>query len=234
MRIMCVATAATLVLSSVLGCSNTTAGKPSKGSPAPTSSAVSSAPPTAGSSSTIALPTQQQLEAALLKASDLGSDFTDGAYTKTNNPLPCAGAGTPSFRKQTAPALDGGASLESAALQAALGEQIFIYADAAAAQQALTVAKNGLNCANGMSYSTDGTSRPIAISPATDVGSDLSVDAGFTWQLHNTTIQGTAAAIEIGPVILTLSFAAAAGADTSKLPDVLAVAKTAIAKLKSS
>jgi len=52
--------------------------------------------------------------------------------------------------------------------------------------------------------------------------------------LHNTTIQGTAAAIEIGPVILTLSFAAAAGADTSKLPDVLAVAKTAIAKLKSS
>jgi len=238
MRVFWAAAAAALVLSGVSGCSTTTSGTASKAStaatrtPQPTTTAPSA--PTSGSLPASAAPTEEQLQTLLLRASDVGVAFTDGTYTKLDRPMLCAAAGSPSFRQQTSPQVDVGSELDLASPQAALTEQIFVYVDAATARAALTVAKGGLDCSSGTSYNDDGTTTPITVGTPADVSTDLAVDSGFAWQLKTATVQGSAIAVVLGRVIVTLSFAAVAGADTSKLPNVLAVAKTAIDKIKNS
>jgi len=239
MRIRWAGCAAVIVVS-LSACSATKSGTPTTPGPgtrsrsAPSSTSAAPSAPSSGPGTSGGPLTEAQVQASLLTASDIAAGFTDGTYTKSDKSQPCAPAGSPSFRARTSPKIDVGARLVHATPQAALDEQIFVYSDAAAAQQALSVGKNGLNCASGTVYYTDGTRAPITISQAADVSADLGVDSGVAWQLRNKDVKGTQVAVALGPLVLTLSFAAAAGTDTTSLPDAITVARAAIAKIRSS
>jgi hypothetical protein len=111
---------------------------------------------------------------------------------------------------------------------------IFVYSDPATAQKALDTGKTGLACTSGTVYYTDGTKGAITISAPTDVSTEVGGDSAVAWQLKNADVQGTQVVSLIGQAIVTLSFTTAAGTDTSSLPDVLAVAKAAVAKIPAS
>ncbi|MFN2518570.1 MAG: hypothetical protein ABR604_05910 [Jatrophihabitantaceae bacterium] len=218
-------------------CSSGTSGNASTSAPAPSaplpaSTTISSGTP--GPGSTTPGGPQDRAQRALLTASDLAGGFTAGNYTRRDRPPPCAAAGSPSFRKQTSPQADVGTTLQHAKPRAALGEQIFVYADASTAKHALSTGKAGLSCSTGTVYYSDGSKASIHITPAVDVSSDLAVDSAFAWQLKNADIQGAQVAFALGSLVVVLSFQTVTGTDTSKLPDILSVARFAIAKIKSS
>ncbi|MEP7021651.1 MAG: hypothetical protein ABI808_13450 [Pseudonocardiales bacterium] len=237
-RILWAAIAATLVVS-VGACSSSkkstkkTTKKTTAAATSPATTATATGASPSETSSSGAVPTEAQLQAALLTAADL-TGFTDGKYTKTDKSGPCAPAGSPSFRQQTSPLDDAGAKLDSATPQAALTEVVFVYADSATAQKAFSTGKAAVDCTTGTVYYSDGTKASVTISPPSDVTSSVAADTAVGWQLKNADVQGTQILSLVGQAIIALSFSTGAGTDVSGLPDVLLVAKTAVGKLKTA
>jgi hypothetical protein len=221
------AAAAALVLT-VSGCSSSASSPPN-----PQSAASATTAPAPRPTSTLGPLSAARARAALLVAGDIGAKFSQGTFTRNDRPLACAAAGTPSFRAQTSPRVEVGSNMISASLHASLDEQIFGYADAAAARRALALAKKGLDCIKGTTYSATGAKAAISIGTPADVSAALGVDSGFVWPVQNKASQGSAIAVVIGPVVVLFNFSTVVGADTTKLPSGLAVAKIAVAKLNS-
>lgn len=234
-RTLSIIAAATLVVS--LGACSSSKKKPDKPTTSaagtPATSAATSASASATSSSG-GVPTEDQANAALLTAADLGTGFSAGTYTKTNTSPPCAAAGSPSFRQATSPAVDAGATFDHATPEASLDEVIFVYPDAATAQAAFDTGKTGFACKTGTVYYTDGTKGSVTITGPTDVSTDVGGDSAVAYQLANADVQSTQVVALVGQAIVTLSFGAASGADTTSLPNPVAVAKAAVAKIPAS
>lgn len=235
MRKWLTCTAASIVLA-ITGCSSVISGQPhsaSAGSGRIATSGPKSASPSDSGTSSDAVG-QAQLETALLTAADVGHQFASTTYTKTDKPLLCAAAGTPSFRQQTSPKFDVGAELTHASPAAGYAEQIFAYQDASSARRALSIAKEGLNCVTGTVYADDGTAAPTTIGKPTDVSTALGVDSGYGWRLQTSDVVGEVFASALGPLVITLTFVSVPGADTSTLPTPPSIARAAIDKIKDS
>lgn len=232
-RILWTVVAATLVVS-VAACSSSK--KSTKKSTAATSPPTSTATKNSPSDTTSAgsVPTEAQLQAALLTAADVGTGFTARTYTRTNTSPPCAAAGSPSFRQLTSPPVDAGAKLVHATPRAVLNEVVFVYADAATAQAAFAVGKTGLDCATGTVIYSDGTKGSVTITPSVDVSTEVGADTAVAWHLTNADLKASQVVSVVGQAIIALTFSAAAAADTTTLPRPLDIMKNAVTKLKAA
>jgi hypothetical protein len=233
MRVWNAAAIGTVVLLSMTACSSTTKGKPAGGSP---STSASTTPTTASATpSTGGVPqTKEQATAALLETADVGDSFKLGTYEESKDPQPCAAPGSPPLNTQVPPAVTVGREFDSTTPQAAVDEELSVYADEATAQRALTVGSQGMNCKTGKVYYSDGTSDNVTIDGPQDIKTALGVDVddAGAWHLANKDVQGSLVVVRTGTVLTVLTFSAAADADTSKLPDLATITKTAITKVK--
>lgn len=224
---------------------------PSTSTP-PSSSASSSGFPSTSAAPTTdsATPTASdtvtatQVATALLTPTDLGlTGATSAASPSTDNALPCAADGSKSLNQQVPATVRVGVDITDDALQAALGEEIRLFADTATAQSALTIAKAGLTCTTGSLRADDGTATPAKIQAPIDIATDLAKDtklsgAGITsalvWQATVTGANIDLAAVQLGRSLVLFTFQSATGADTSKLPNPEAVIQAGLDKIVSS
>lgn len=172
--------------------------------------------------------TQEQAEAALLTPEEVGTDFVLGAYTDSDDPLPCDPGGTP-LDVQVPPGVTGGTQIEHSSGEAALIEEIAIYDSEEEAAQAFGIGTAGLSCTDGTL--PDGTA--ITLDAAQDVTADVNTSGlGTTtaWGFSTDEIEGVFVATLAGRVVLSTSFQSLTGADTSSLPDPIDVQATAFAK----
>ena len=94
--------------------------------------------------------TQEQLEAALLTPEEVSPDFVLGAYTDESSPPLCDPDGTP-VDEAVPPSVQGGTQIDHADGNAAMQEEIAIYASEAEAAEAFGLAIAGLACTEGSS-----------------------------------------------------------------------------------
>lgn len=199
-------------------------------SSAPPSSSVA-APSTPASSSSAIRITQAELDAAMLQVSDIGG-FTVGTYRRNTNGGPCEPTGTPSVDQRVPPQVESGRTFDSTKVNAELVQEAAVYSTSAEAARAFTLAVRGTSCRHGVL--SDGTK--VTISAGQDVTAQVngnSVGKSTAWQLSNASIQGVIVATLSGRVANACIFVAAANADTSQLPNPIAVAKIAFKKLLS-
>ncbi len=172
--------------------------------------------------------TQEQVDAALLTAEELGAGFTEGTWTDTSTPPPCDPNGTPTD-EQVPPQITGGVTFESADGTAVMEEELSIYETEDLAAEALQLGSAGLDCAEGTF--PDGST--FSIEGPTDVTADVNTSG-----LGTSTLWEVTAEDQEGVLIVTLSsrvlmvnyFASTPGADTSALPNPIDVAEAAFNK----
>lgn len=185
---------------------------------------VSAMDPTASSDIT-----QEQLDAALLAPEEVGTDFTLGTYTDTDDPPLCDPTGTP-LDQQVPPQVQGGTEIDHSSGNAALLEEITIYPTEADAADAFTVGTSGLTCNKGTL--ADGST--IDISTPQDVTAQINSASGLgnstAWTLTNDSIQAQLVVTLAGRILLTTSFQATSDFDTSTLPNPVDVAAQAFTK----
>lgn len=172
--------------------------------------------------------TPEQIQAALLTPEEVGPDFVLGAYTDEPSPPPCDPDGTP-VDQQVPPAVQGGTQIDHSSGDAAMQEEIAIYATEAEAAQAFALSSEGLSCAEG---SSDGT--PLKISAPQDVTAEVNSASGIgtstAWEITADGFNGVVVATLAGRIILATQFASAPQFDTSALPDPVDVQASAFAK----
>ncbi|AZI59012.1 hypothetical protein EH165_13505 [Nakamurella antarctica] len=105
-------------------------------------------------------------------------------------------------------------------------EAVNLYVDAATASAAYDYAVAGLACGDGKIGST-----AVTISEPEDVTATVGGDSATTWTVGIEGETGVLVSVLSGPLIINFTFIAAAGADSSALPDPLELAKAATAKL---
>jgi hypothetical protein len=221
------------------GCSSSSNGKPSAGSTSRSSTSgfpSSSAPATTSSSADV---TPDEVRSVLLTAADLSPTATSEPSKVTNNPLPCAAAGSQSLEQQVPSAARAGVDISDDTLQVGFSEEIRVFADSDTAGKALDVAEAGLNCKAGTLTADDGTRLPIALTAPTDIKSDLLSNSSIS-DVQITAAEGYSATssdldillviVQIDRSLLLMDFIAPTGADQSKLPDPEVIVAKAIAK----
>lgn len=172
--------------------------------------------------------TQEQVDAALLTAAEVGPDFVDGAYTESSDPLPCDPDGAP-IEEQVPSTVSGGAQIEHSSGEAAVIEEITIYATEAEAAEAFGIGTAGLSCTDGTL--PDGSA--ITLEAPQDLTAEVNTSGiGTTtaWAFSTEEIDGAFVATLAGRVIVSTSFQALNTADTSGLPSPADVAADAFAK----
>jgi hypothetical protein len=235
-----------LTVAALTACSSSSSGTPTTASTtagkSPTVSAfpktTSAAPtPTQSGSETV---TPAELKAALLSPSDIGlTGATSTVANPSDNALPCAIPGSASLNQQVPATLRSGVNITDDALQAALGEEIRLFADEATATAAVSVAKSGLTCTKGSLIADDGTSVPITIQAPVDISSALAADTklqaltistALVWQATATGEDLDLVVIQVARALILFTFQSASGADASKLPDAQTVVNTGLEK----
>jgi hypothetical protein len=213
----------------------------SKSSSSSSSSASSSSASSSSASSATPSLNAADLQAHLLTAADLGAGLQDGTFTPPDpsQPLPCNG---PDAQGANAHGPDAiyppetlvGSQIDSADLQAQFKEELRIYADEATANSVTSFVGHGFACASGTLVDADGSTHDVQLTPLQDVTSELTgATEAAEWQLTSTSYDIVEIVARQGNVIVVFQFVAVSGADTSKLPNPLDVAKAAVAKLAS-
>jgi len=171
---------------------------------------------------------QEQVDAALLLPEEVGADFLLGTYSDSDDPPLCDPSGTP-IDEQVPPQVQGGTEIDHSSGNAALQEEISIYATEADAANAFAIGTAGITCTDGTTV--DGTA--VSIEAPQDVtaqvntsGIGTSTQWGFTYDGFQASLIVTLA----GRVILATSFLATSDFDTSTLPNPVDVADAAFAK----
>lgn len=212
----------------------TTSAAPAPSASAPSSASTSApATTTAGGTSTSEEPSvEDQAQAALLTPAEVGPGFTAGTWTASDpkQPTPC---GTPSVDSTLPPQLQVGTVIGLASTQQALQEEIALYTAEEEATEAFQTGSTGLTCTTGTVTFTDGSTAPIAITPAVDVTSDVGGDEATAWQLRGGGIQGVLVAVRLSGIVVTFQFTAPDTAGDLQ-PDPLTVAKAGMDKILKS
>lgn len=195
--------------------------------------AGSSGGPTATATATGIPETADQASAALLTVGDVGGQFTQATFVPSTYPEPCDPPGTEPVDTRVPPWASVGAAFSHATPQAALDEQINIYADVDFAEHAVALGMAGMNCRSGTGYGTDGTTRPVTIGARLDMSKQLGVpvDQAIGWSVQSDQVQGSVLVVRTAAVVTVLVFLAAPGTDPRTLPDALAIARTALRKV---
>ena len=115
----------------------------------------------------------------------------------------------------------------------ALQEEISVYNDEEEVGQAFSTGTAGLSCTAGTVTFADGTTAPIAITPAVDVTTQVGGDQALAWQLHGGGIQGVLVAVKLSGILVTFQFTAPDTA-TDLQPEPLTVAKAGMDKILKS
>jgi hypothetical protein len=214
------------------GCSGSTDGTPGSVSAPPTSAAPASAtspsatsqPPSPASATTPVPPSA--LTPSLLSAAEVGADFVASTPTAKTDPLPCTPT-KPPLETQVPSADKAKAVFANSAGTLALQETVLAYTSAGTASKALTVAKGGLACTHG---TVDGEG--INIAGPNDVRRSITarVSAAYGWVVTTTKYTGTIVAVQVGPKLVTLEFAATSQMALSGV-DGKQIIETAVAKV---
>lgn len=211
-------------------CASSTGGHPvatggSRGFPGPSTS--SSQAPMGGGL------TDQQAQAALLTAAEVGGGFKAQPSDNTSTPLPCDQQAPP-LDQQFQPSAKAKTDLVSPDGQAYLSEEVIGYGSTATADQALAAGEKGLSCRTA-TVKVNGKPIQYRIDPVEDVTSrvGVTVDKALLWTVHTSVVTIQLVATKIGAQLVVLSFAASPKADTSKLPDQGKILKDALTKVKA-
>jgi hypothetical protein len=174
--------------------------------------------------------TQDEAQAAMLAASDLGAGFTAGQFTKADptTPEPC---GQPSTQSQVPPAYEVGSEASNGGLE--FNEDYTDYADAATASHAYDLAIQGVSCTDGAIVDSS-TTLPITLSGNQDVTSQVGGDQAEEISVKSTQFEGVLIGVKAGTGLVTFEFLDAIGTDTSTAPDPVAIAKQAMAKITAA
>jgi hypothetical protein len=237
--------AAAALAVSLAACSSS--GGAAKTTPTPSTSAVSSSTPVTSSPVTTPSPSETvsvtDLTKTLLTSTDLGlTGATSTPAKTTDNPLPCEPKTGKSLNQQVPATARAGVDISDDALQAAFSEEVRLFADAATASAALTVAKAGLNCTAGSLRADDGTETAAKIQAPVDIASDLAGDtklsvpvtAALVWQATVTGEDVDLAVVQIDRSLVLFTFQSLTGADLTKLPSPEDVIKTGLEKIEAS
>ncbi|KAA1417134.1 hypothetical protein F0U44_18380 [Nocardioides humilatus] len=188
--------------------------------------------PTTDSSATPMDPTgdvtQEQLDAALLTAEEVGAGFVLGTYTDTDDPPLCDPDGTP-LDEQFPPQVTGGVELDHSDGIAAIQEELAIYESDEAAATAFAAGLAGLNCTDG----TTGDGTAVTIGAPQDVTANVDttgLGTSTAYEITSESFQGVLIVTLAHRVILATSFAATPDADTSAFPNPIDVQAAAFAK----
>ena len=172
--------------------------------------------------------TQEQVNAALLVPEEVGADFVLGAYTDSDDPPLCDPSGAP-LDEQVPPQVQGGTEIDHSSGDAALQEEITIYATEADAANAFAIGTAGITCTDGTT--ADGTS--VTIDAPQDVTAQVNtsgIGTSTQWGVTGGGLQASLIVTLAGRVILVTSFTATSDFDTSTLPNPVDVANAAFAK----
>lgn len=180
-------------------------------SPSPTSVAPTSEDPT------------EDLKRALLTAADIGPGFVEGVWQPPdpNEPSPC---GKPSASAQFPNAIRIGAEFAKGQ-DLRLTQGINVFADTATAKAAYAAGVDGLSCAQA----TVG-GQPVTIGAPTDVTAGVGGETATGWTIKAAGLDGVLIAVQAEQAVLTFTFLALGGADTSTVTDPVTLARTGVGK----
>jgi hypothetical protein len=219
-------------------CSSSSKSSLSSSSSAASSATTEATPTTTAASSGGGTLTQAQAQAAMLKASDLGTGYTDGTFKPDDpkTPEPC---GQQSVDAQIPPAFNVGSTVTSSSINAAFQEDYDGYNDAASATNAFNGKLAGVACTNATIVDDTGAKTPVTFSAPTDVTSSVGgvkaveVDVKSTDTSANG-FEGVLVAVQLPQGIVAFEFLSGNGTDTSTLPNPGDVAKQGVAKLTAA
>lgn len=230
---------ATAAAFAATACSSTIAGQPTHAAShsVPIAPTTSSQPATSSNPSPNAPLTNQQAQAALLTAAEVGGGFTA---------RPSGGTGAP-LCDQHAPPLDqqfppsGKARIEFIAPGgvALFGEEVLGYDSVTTTDQALAAGERALACRTATIHTqVNGKRQAIQyrIQPAIDVTNlvPVTVDKALRWVIRTDShLYIQEVVTKIGANIVVLTFAAATNADTSHLASPATVLGAALRKAKA-
>jgi hypothetical protein len=194
-------------------------------------SSSTAATTTIPATTTTAAPTSATLQAKLLKASDIGTQFTDGQYTASNpsDPAPCGGQ---SADAQVPPTLKVGSEIDLASPQAALVEEISVFSDATTAASNFADGLKNVSCASG-TVGTGATAVKINFTTPQDVTSQTGGEQAKLINFTSAQFTGGVIGILSGDEVISFQFQVVAGAPTTTLPDTVTVAKQGFTRATS-
>jgi cytoskeletal protein RodZ len=170
------------------------------------------------------------VEQKLLKAKDIGSEFTDQTFTpSTQTTDPC---GNPNARAQVPPTKDVGSTATEASQNLFFEEEVEFYKNANDTKKAFDIAVNSLKtCSQGTLTDSSGSTSSFSVSDTKDVSKELDV----TKAIEFTVTAGDTTVIEVGArldnCIATFTFAFPTSAGQSAVPDEIGISKDGIDRL---
>lgn len=250
-----VATAGALILTA---CADSTGGhpaqvggntvpKPPTASPRPTTSQPTTSQPTTSqpttSQPTTSGPTasggltDQQAQAALLTAAQVGGGFKAQPANSASTPLPCD-QHAPPLDQQFQPSGKARTDLVAPDGQAYVSEEVIGYDSAATADKSLAAGEKGLSCRTA-TIKVSGHPVVYQIDPVRDVTKyvtttlSVPVDKALDWTVHTSDVDFELVATKMGAQLVVLTFGASKKADTSKLPSENTIVGAALRKVKA-
>jgi cytoskeletal protein RodZ len=170
------------------------------------------------------------VEQKLLKAKDIGSEFTDQTFTpSTQTTDPC---GNPNARAQVPPTKDVGSTATEASQNLFFEEEVEFYKNANDTKKAFDIAVNSLKtCSQGTLTDSSGSTSSFSVLDTKDVSKELDV----TKAIEFTVTAGDTTVIEVGArldnCIATFTFAFPTSAGQSAVPDEIGISKDGIDRL---
>jgi hypothetical protein len=163
------------------------------------------------------------LKKALLTASDVGPGFVEGTWEETSasEPGPC---GKPNVAAQFPNAVRIGAQFAKGE-QFQLIEGINVFADTDTSKAAYAAGIDGLACAEPKLGG-----QPVEIGQQMDVTAQVGGSVATAWSVKADGIEGVLIAVHAEQAVLTFTFVALGGADTSSVANPIALAKTGVSK----
>lgn len=168
--------------------------------------------------------------AALLTPAEIGAGFVDGGYQPGDQAdvTPC---GTPGADTVVTPTITVGAQAAQASPSATVVEEIRIYIDPEEAATAYAAGVAGLSCPSG---EEDGGGATVTFTGLGDLTDELGGTETAGWTFESDAAQGLLVAARLDAALVFFQFLIPAGTDAAALPDPLAVAGAAVAKVAAS
>jgi hypothetical protein len=191
-----------------------------------------SASTSASSSSTRSF-TEAELQARLITAKELGTNFAVDIYRRnTDASTPC---GTANPDRSAPPTIDVG-SVAKTTTGIRFEQEIGQFADAATAQRAFDLDIGGFSCTQGSIVSTgssSSTQTTLTFQRPQDRSSELNVEKAVEIDFQANGFHGQLFFVRMSAVVVQFVFQTVDSADTSTVPDASSVVRHALDRLAS-